>query len=306
MLRILQKIGCICFYAAVFWDSGIIFKLKACCADENQPKRSFIIAVVPEINKIETEKRYIPLGYYISKNSSIDVKIKFLDSYSEVLKEFSDGRIDAAFLGSFSFLQANLLNGAEPLVRVVENDGTAVYKGYIFTRKDSNIKSPADMEGKRAALVKLTSAGYIFPLYYFLQQSIKDINGYFNKVIFYNSHDAACWAVYNGEADIGAAKDHVFNSLAEKIPDFKKNMLVLAESQDFPSLCLSVRKEAGRSLKLEIKNFFLNIANNNEGKVFLNNLGILKFTEASDEGYKYLYGMIRELNIDLKFSDGDK
>jgi phosphonate transport system substrate-binding protein len=61
-----------------------------------------------------------------------------------------------------------------PLARPVNNDGTSTYFGYIFVRKDSNIKETADMKGKTLALVeRATTAGYVFPLAWFKLQGVK-------------------------------------------------------------------------------------------------------------------------------------
>jgi len=122
---------------------------------------------------------------------------------------------------------------------------------------------------------------------------------YFSGIYFARSHDSAAWAVYTGEADVGGAKNHIFNSLKEEYPDFGKKMLVLAESPDFPSNGLAVRKDLNPALKLRLKNLLLVLHENAEGQEILKNFGARRFIGTTDDDYRVLYNMIKQLGIDL-------
>jgi phosphonate transport system substrate-binding protein len=157
------------------------------------------------------------------------------------------------------------------------------------------------MRNKSLILVdRATTAGYIFQLYYFKYSSIDSLDDYFSKIIFAGSHDAAAWAVYTGEAEVGGTKNHIYNALAEEYPDFKEQMLVLTESPKFPSNGLAVRKDLNPAIKLRIRSLLLNLDKNEEGKNILKHFGALKFIETEDEDYRLLYTMINALNINLK------
>jgi len=69
------------------------------------------------------------------------------------------------------------------------------------------------MRGKRFAFVEhATMAGYLFPLAYFKASNIPDPQRYLGQSFFAGSHDASILAVLNREADIGAAKNTIFDS----------------------------------------------------------------------------------------------
>jgi phosphonate transport system substrate-binding protein len=156
------------------------------------------------------------------------------------------------------------------------------------------------MKNKSLVLVdKATTAGYIYPLFYFKYYGIQNIKDYFAQISFANSHDAAAWAVYAGEADIGGAKSHIFNNIMEEYPDFKEQMIVLAESSEVPSNGLAVRKDLNPAIKLRMKILLLSLHETPEGQEILKNFGALKFIATSNDDYRVLYNMINQLGIDL-------
>jgi phosphonate transport system substrate-binding protein len=156
------------------------------------------------------------------------------------------------------------------------------------------------MKNKSLVLVdKATTAGYIFQRYYFKYHGVDKMEDYFSRISFARSHDAAAWAVYTGEADIGGAKNHIFNSLKEEYPDFKKEMVVLAESPEVPSNGLAVRKDLNPAVKLRLKNLLLSLHETPAGQEVLKNFGALRFVETTDSDYQVLYNMVGQLGIDL-------
>jgi phosphonate transport system substrate-binding protein len=219
----------------------------------------------------------------------------------EISKAFQRGHADAGFFGSFSYVLTHAKTGIEPIARPVWLDGSSTYRGYIFVRKDSNIKSVKDMKGKTLVLVdKATTAGYIFQRYYFKYNGVDDMEDYFSRISYARSHDAAAWAVYTGEADIGGAKNHVFNELQAEYPDFKEKMVVLAESPEVPSNGLAVRRDLNPAIKLRLKTLLLSLHETPEGQEVLKNFRALRFIETSDNDYLVLYNMVKQLGINLQ------
>jgi phosphonate transport system substrate-binding protein len=230
----------------------------------------------------------------------MNVSVEIMANYNEISVAFQNGNADAGFFGSFSYVLTHITSGIEPIARPVWLDGNSTYRGYIFVRKDSGIKTAEYMENKSLVLVdKATTAGYIFQRYYFKYNGITDLENYFSRISFARSHDAAAWAVYTGEADIGGAKNHIFNSLKEEYPDFKEKMVVLAESPEFPSNGLAVRKDLNPALKLRLKTLLLGLHETAEGQEVLKNFKALKFVVTTNDDYKVVYDMVEQLGIDL-------
>ncbi len=259
------------------------------------------IVLVPEKNIFEQRKRYKYLTDYLSRKIGVPVHLEIVSKYSMMKEAFLEGRADAGFFGSFSYVLSHASAEIEPIARPVWLDGSSTYSGYLFVRKDSRISNINDMKGKTLVLVdRETTAGYIFQLFYLRKFGITDMSEYFSRIYYAGTHDAAAWAVYIGEADIGAAKDRIFKSLSEEYPDFGEKMVVLASSPEVPSNGLAVNKNMRPALKIFLRSIFLNMDKCEEGKEVLRKFGAQKFIATKDEDYYPLHQMIEELGIDLK------
>ena len=267
---------------------------------QSNASRTLRLVLVPEKNTFEQRRRYKYITDYLSKRMEMDVIVEIMTNYGEICSAFQHGNADAGFFGSFSYVLTHAKTGIEPIARPVWLDGSSTYRGYIFVRKDSGIESVKDMKNKSLVLVdKATTAGYIFQRYYFKYQGVDNMDEYFSRISYARSHDAAAWAVYTGEADVGGAKNHIFNSLKEKYPDFKEELVILAESPEVPSNGLAVRKDLNPAVKLRLKNLLLTLHENPAGQEALEHFNALKFIETKDSDYQVLYNMVEQLEIDL-------
>jgi phosphonate transport system substrate-binding protein len=291
-----------------FWQLSlliIIFSwvtLVASCGDRGSvfAGQRLQIVLVPEQNIYQQRQRYGVIAGYLSKHLDKDVRITVMPTYGKVCDAFLEGKADVGFFGSFSYVLTRAKAGVEPLARPVWLDGSSTYSGYIFVRKDSGIRSVKDMKNKRLALVdKATTAGYIFQQAYFKKQGIDRMAEYFREIHFAGSHDAAAWAVYTGEADVGGAKNHIFNALGKEYPDFYDKMLILARSSDVPSNGMVVRADLDAHLKARLKELLLGLNDSPEGRLVLKEFGAMSFIENRDEDYSSLYKMVAELGLDL-------
>ncbi len=295
MTRIFQRAGIL--IALLF-----LLTLGCNCSSEHTvfAGQRLNIVLVPEKNIYAQRQRYQNIARYLSKHLALDVRISIMPTYGKICDAFLEGKADVGFFGSFSYVLTRAKAGVEPVARPVWLDGSSTYSGFIFVRKDSGIRSVADMEHKRLALVdKATTAGYIFQLDFFKKQNVGNMEDFFDKIFFTGGHDASAWAVYTGEADVGGGKNHIFNELGREYPDFQEKMLVLARSPDVPSNGMVVRADLDPLLKKRLKELMLGLDDSAEGRKVLQEFGARRFIENSDEDYQSLYKMIKELNLDL-------
>jgi phosphonate transport system substrate-binding protein len=266
--------------------------------DDLRKPQKLVIGLLPEQNSFEQRKRFEAIARYISKHLDIEVYLYTLPHYSNIVEAFNEGLINAAFWGSFSYVLNHDAVSVELLARPVWPDGRATYRGNIFVRKDSGIRSVADMEGKILVLVdKATTAGYLYPVSYMKEHNIDDIENFFSSVYFSGTHDGSAWAVYKAEADVGACKDRIFQSLAAEYPQFKEQMVVLAESFELPSNGIGVRSDLARVFKERLRDLLLSLDKSEEGRAALKDMGAIKFILAGEEDYAPLYQMIDNLKL---------
>lgn len=259
------------------------------------------IGLIPEQNVFKQTARYRPLGDYIAKKTGIKVKFTILSRYGNIIDRFTTEKLDGAFFGSFTGAMAIQKLGVEFLARPVNLDGSSTYWGYIFVRKDSGIKTVADMKGKRFAFVdKATTAGYVFPVAYLKERGVRDLKTYFRETYFAGSHDAAVYAVLDKKADIGASKHSMYDRVARNDPRVKNELVILAESPKVPSNGLGVRKDLAPAVKRQLRDVLIGMDKDPEGREVLRKFEAIQFITTTQEDYKIVVDYARKAEIDLK------
>ncbi len=259
------------------------------------------VGLIPEQNVFKQFKRYQPLGEYIQEKTGIKITFTILPRYGNIIESFKAKKMDAAFWGSFTGALAIEKVGVQPIVRPVNLDGTSSYRGYIFVHRDSVIDSVSKMRSAVIAFVdKATTAGYLFPLAYFHEHGVKNIDTYFKESFFTGSHDAAIYAVLNKEAEIGCAKNTIFDLLARSDPNVKENLVILATSPKVPSNGFGLRNDIPIDIKKQLKHVFLKMDRDPEGLKVLKNFGIKGFIETTESDYESVFNLAKKAGINLK------
>lgn len=265
-----------------------------------QPTR-LIIGLIPEMNVFTQMERFKPLAEYLGKQIGTEVELKILSRYGNIIDSFASHKMDGAFFGSFTGALAIEKLGVIPLARPVNLNGESTYRGLIYTRKDSGIKTVADFKGKKFAFVeKATTAGYLFPLAYFRKNGVADLDSFLSESFFAGSHDASLDAVLNHKADVGASKNTVFNWVRSANPRIDQEIVILAESFDVPSNGLCVRSDLDPLIQKKLKNALLALDQSPAGQPVLEKFKALKFIETTVADYQPVIEMATQAGIELK------
>ncbi len=264
------------------------------------PAAPLTIGLLPEMNVFQQMKRYQPLAEYIEKQLGAPVRLQMVSRYGNITENIKKKRVDAIFIGSFTGALCITQLNLHPIARPLWLDGTSTYYGKIFTRKDTGIKTVADMRGKRLALVeRATTAGYVFPLAYFRNHGVKSLDEYFAAYFFTGSHDAAITAVLEGDAEVGAAKNTIFDKVLAENPQARQKLVVLANSPMVPSNGLCLRPELVPKYAAKLSSILLTMHQNTEGAAVLDRFGALRFIPTSKADYQVVMDIARQAGIDL-------
>ena len=271
---------------------------------EIDTKKDFIIGLIPEQDLFSQKKRYEPLAAYLSKKLDLAIELKILSRYGNIITNFVANDLDAAFFGSFTGALAVSKLGVQPIARPEYFDGTSTYYGMVFVRKDSLIKNASDLKGKTFAFVdKATTAGWLLPLYYFKQLGIDDYRTVLGETYFTGTHEDAIYDVLDGKADIGAAKNTVFERLSSEDSRLREELLIIHTSPKVPSNSLAVSKDIGDPLKTKLQEVLLGMENDIEGQKVLKDFGAARFITTSKEDYKPVFKFAESIGLDLKTYD---
>jgi len=298
-------------YLAILLVLAPLLAFAANCSEQEptatasqEPQRSIRIGLIPEQNIFLQKKRYQPLADYLSEKTGVRIELRVLSRYGNIIQNFVSKGLDGAFFGSFTAALAHRKLGVEAVARPEYPDGSSTYHGLLFVRKDSGIRNGNDMKGKRFAFVdKATTAGWLLPLYYFKTQGIRDYRSWLKESYFAGTHEGAIYDVLERNADIGAAKNTVFEALAREDPRISEDLLILARSPDVPENGLCVRKTLDEPLKRKLRETLLGLDTTREGKRILKKFGARRFIQTSENDYAVVFEYAREIGLDLETYD---
>jgi len=298
-----RPIACILFV--------LFLPLFAACSPQEPPapakkptSKNLLIGLIPEQNIFKQMERYEPLMGYLYQKTGTKMTLKILPRYGNIVDNFKSSGLDGAFFGSFTYTLAHAKVGVEVLARPVAPDNTSTYHGLIFVRKDSHIRTARDMKGKRFAFVdKATTAGYLLPLEYFHKHGISDYNDYLKEAYFTGTHEDAVYDVLNKKADIGAAKNTVFQRFAKADPRIMKELVVLERSPDVPENALALRKDIDASVRDRLKDALLKMHLDPDGKKVLEQFGAQRFIETRNEEYDIIVKYAGDIHLNLSTYD---
>jgi len=211
-----------------------------------------------------------PLIAAMSKEIGIPVKPFYVTQYAGVIEGMRFGKVQAAWLGGKSYVEAARIANAEVFAQVVNEDGTKGYYSYLITNKDNPIVAPAKTEGgdkyviKNAA--KLTFAfndpnstsGFLVPSYYVFTQNNVEPKKAFKRLIFSGNHEATALAVANKQVDVATNNSEALARLEKTNPEARKKIEVIWQSPEIPSDPIAYRQDLPEDVKKKLQNFFYN------------------------------------------------
>jgi phosphonate transport system substrate-binding protein len=245
-----------------------------------------------------------PFVAAMSKSIGIPVKAFYVTQYAGVIEAMRFGKVQAAWYGGKSYIEAARIANAEAFAQVVNSDGTKGYYSYLIANKSNPITSQAKaMGGDKYAIKnasKLTFAfnepnstsGFLVPSYYVFAKNDVDPKKAFKRLIFAGNHEATALAVANNQVDIATNNSEALDRLQKTNPNARKKIEIIWTSPVIPSDPIAYRKDLPEDLKKKLRNFFYTYK---DSKI-LSPLGWGGFSAAQDKGWNG----IRELDIAKK------
>ena len=192
-------------------------------------------------------------------------------------------RIDLAWLGGFTFVQARLKTGnAIPLVQR-ERDRHFTSK---FITADPAVKSLRDLQGKTFAFGSVSStSGSLMPRYFMLKEGIVP-EQFFSHVAYSGAHDATAAWVQAGKADAGVLNASVWDKLVATGKVDTRRVKVFATTPPYYDYNWTVRGNLDPALTAKIKAAFLQLdPANPQQKIVLELQAASRFIATRPENY---------------------
>jgi len=214
-----------------------------------------VLMVPADTGTNDITKDYGPVFKGITDNYGIHFDIRAGASYAAVVEGMCNDKADIAWFGAVTYGQANDKCGVDLLAVDVKKGDASYYSG-IFVRKDSGIKSIADLKGKSMAFGSPNStSSFNFPVAMIIADGVDPVKD-LSKVIMAGSHSASLAALSEGKVDAAAASYNSFEKAAKKGAIDPKFFMPLAKSQPIPNPPLAMNKGLTPELKAELRKAF--------------------------------------------------
>lgn len=216
------------------------------------------VSAIPDEAPTELQRKFAPLGDYLAKETGLAVQFIPVTDYAAVVEGLATNKIDMAWLGGFTFVQARqrTQGGAVPIVQRAEDEK---FTSKFIVPIDSDAKTLADLKGKTFAFGAASStSGSLMPRFFLLQAGIEPERD-FKTVAYSGAHDATVAFVAAGRAGAGVLNASVWDKLVEAGNPNAAKVRVLATTPPYYDYNWTVRPGLDAAVTKKLTDAFLKL-----------------------------------------------
>jgi len=214
------------------------------------------VSAIPDEAPTELQRKFAPLGKHLERESGMRVRFTPVTDYAAVVEALATKRVDLAWLGGFTFVQARLRTGnALPIVQRKEDEAFLSR----FITADPGIKALSDLKGRSFAFGSPSStSGSLMPRYFLLRAGINPERD-FKNIAYSGAHDATAAFVASGKADAGVLNALVWDKLVETRQVDANKVRVFATTPPYFDYNWTVRGDLAPALVKKLTDAFLKL-----------------------------------------------
>jgi len=245
----------------------------------------FRITAIPDESPTELARKAAPLVKYLEARLGMKVEFTPVTDYAAAVEALVNRKVDLAWFGGFTFVQANARSGGK-VIPIVQRAEDAVFRS-VFIATDPAIKSLADLKGKDVSFgAQSSTSGHLMPRDALLKAGI-DPEKDFHRVAYSGAHDATIAAVAAGKVEAGALNISVWDKfVADKKVDTSK-VRVFYTTPPFYDYNWSVHADLPVALRDKLTQAFFDLrADDPQGKEILDLQRATRFVPTRAENYR--------------------
>ena len=229
----------------------------ACLPLAAQAEEVLRVSAIPDEAPTELQRKFAPLGAYLEAETGMKVIFVPVTDYAAVVEALATRKIDLAWLGGFTFVQARIRTKgtALPLVQRAED---AKFTSRFITANDG-IKTFADLKGKTFAFgAPSSTSGHLMPRYFLGQEGLNPDKD-FKNTAFSGAHDATVAFVQAGKVDAGVLNASVWDKLVEQNKVDTTKVRVFATTPPYFDYNWTARGDLDPKIQAKITQAFLKL-----------------------------------------------
>jgi phosphonate transport system substrate-binding protein len=266
------------------------------CAASSFAQQVFRVTAIPDESPTELARKAAPLMNYLEAKLGTKVEFTPVTDYAAAVEALVNRKVDLAWFGGFTFVQAQLRSGGKA-IPIVQREEDEKFRS-VFITSDPAIKQLADLKGKDVSFGSQSStSGHLMPRSFLLQAGV-DPDKDFRRVAYSGAHDATIAAVTAGKVQAGALNISVWDKfVADKRVDTSK-VLVFYTTPPYYDYNWTVHADMPAALREKLTQALLSLSRDDPaGKEILELQRATRYVPANAQNYKGIENAARSAGL---------
>ncbi len=265
-----------------------------------EAQQTLRVTAIPDEAPTELARKFAPLGRYLQARLDMPVEWTPVTDYAAAVEALVNGKVDLAWFGGFTFVQASVRSGGQviPLVQRAED---ATFRSVFITSPASGISTLSDLKGRTFSFGSQSStSGHLMPRSFLLKAGI-DPDRDLRRISYSGAHDATIAAVAGGKVDAGAVNISVWEKFVAEGKVDPAQVTVFYTTPTFYDYNWSVGSRMPAALRERLSQAFLDLSPDTpEGKEILGLQRASRFVPTRPENYQGIEAAARSAGLLLK------
>ncbi|MDY0272713.1 MAG: phosphonate ABC transporter substrate-binding protein [Advenella sp.] len=280
-----------------------------------QDKKEINFGIISTESSQNLRQLWDPFLADMSKKTGYEIKAFFAPDYAGIIQGMRFDKVDIAWYGNKSAMEAVDRANGEVIYQTVDKDGKPGYWSLLIAHKDSPINNVEDML-KNAKSLNFgngdpnSTSGFLVPSYYVFAQNNVDPSKIFKRTVNAN-HEVNALSVANKQVDVATNNTESLDRLHASNPEKAAQIKEIWRSPLIASDPIVWRKNLPEEVKTKFTEFFDTYGDKPEELAVLHGLSWAKFKPSSNDQLLpirqlELFKQRNQVAADEKLSDADK
>ncbi|GAA3547662.1 phosphonate ABC transporter substrate-binding protein [Zobellella aerophila] len=227
---------------------------------DDAPLSTINFGIISTESQQNLKQSWEPFLADMEKQLGVEVDAFFAPDYAGIIQGMRFDKVDIAWLGNKSAMEAVDRAGGEIFAQTVRADGQPGYWSLLIAHKDSPLNTVEDVLARRKELVfgngdPNSTSGFLVPSYYVFAQN--QVSPQEFKRTLNSSHEVNVFAVLNKQVDVATNNTESLERFAQHSPEEAQDIKVLWKSPLIPADPIVWRKNLPEATKQAVYDFFM-------------------------------------------------
>ncbi len=217
--------------------------------------------------------KWQPFANYMSQELNQPVEIVVPRGFGKMKKAIANGDVDFFYINSHVFYRLKQEGKAIAVVQMLNIANQVTSRSEVFVKRDSGIKTVADLKGKSIAYISpMGAGGYLAPRAYLYKEGLK--SGIDSKEVFTKNLSNSIHGVLLGDYDAATMCGVNYKLMSRKVETGE--LKVIAASDPYPENLIGARTTLPTDVINQFRSLLLDLPENPEGVELLDSMQSMK------------------------------